>query len=68
MTRQEFNEQRKENIQSRYKELKLQTEPKLTRQERLNFIEAEHGISHSTIKQILSNSKYQKPLPKAVKY
>ncbi|MFV5702223.1 hypothetical protein ACM55F_10155 [Flavobacterium sp. XS2P12] len=67
MNHQEFYEQRKEAIQARSQELKLQKTPKLTRDQRLDIIQAEHGISHGTIKQILSNSSYQKPLPKSVK-
>lgn len=68
MDRQEFFAKRKETIQERYRELGSQKDPKLNREERLNIISNEHnGISHGTIKQILSNSSYQKPLPKAVK-
>lgn len=69
MDRQEFFAQRKENIQKRYKELGMQKNPKLNREQRLEIISNENnGISQGTIKQIMSNSKYQKPLPKAVKY
>lgn len=68
MDRQEFFAQRKETIQARYKELGLQREPKLTREQRLEIISNENnGISNGTIKQIMSNSSYQKPLPKSVK-
>lgn len=68
MDRQEFYAKRKETIQARYKELGQQKEPSLNRDERLDIISNEHnGISHGTIKQILSNSTYQKPLPKSAK-
>lgn len=68
MDRQEFFAQRKENIQKRYKELGLQKDPKLNREQRLKIVSNENnGISEGTIKQILSNSNYQKPLPKNVK-
>lgn len=68
MDRQEFFAQRKENIQKRYKELGLQKDPKLNREQRLKIVSNENnGISGATIKQIMSNSNYQKPLPKNVK-
>ena len=68
MDRQEYYAKRKETIQARYKELGLQKNPKLNREERLTIVSNEHnGISHGTIKQILSNSSYQKSLSKAVK-
>lgn len=68
MDRQEYYAIRKETIQARYKELKSQKSPSLKRDQRLDIISGEHnGISHGTIKQILSNSSYQKPLPKKVK-
>lgn len=68
MNRQEHYANRKATIQARYKELRSQKEPKLNREQRLDIISNENqGISHGTIKQILSNSSYQKPLPKSVK-
>ncbi len=68
MDRQEYYAKRKETIQARYRELGLQKEPKLNREQRLDILSNEHeGISPGTIKQILSNSSYQKPLPKSVK-
>lgn len=69
MDRQEFYAKRKATIQARYKELGVQKDPKLTREQRLDIIASENNsISHGTIKQILSNSTYQKPIARSAKH
>lgn len=66
MERQDFYIKRKETMQARYKELRSQKEPKkLKRDECLKILQDEYeGLSPGTIKQILSNSNYQKAINK----
>lgn len=66
MDRQDFYLKRKETMQARYKELRSQKEPKkLNRDECLEILKNENqGLSPGTIKQILSNSNYQKAINK----
>lgn len=64
MTRQQFNEQRTEDISNRYKAMRIQ---KMKRADAFNILAAEFELSHASLSSIISRSSYQKPLPKSVK-
>lgn len=64
MTRQEFTEQRTDEISKRYKAMRIQ---KMKRKDAFDLLGAEFELSHASLSSIISRSSYQKPLPKSVK-
>ena len=60
MTKQDFQDQQKDEFQKRYAFLKK--EQKMKRPEALNIIAAENNMSWYTVEAIISNRKYRKSL------